>query len=222
MENFKFHEVVIAINVGDIAEGDVLLTASGAKAVLKEGVLTWVTTGGYASTPVAVSIENMNELFLLEKNEDKVEYIFSDAVHFLADGLQMTMVVDNREYPVSSYDDLDSIIETQEYFSDVVTAKFIALQSDLEKVYPSVSTEPVIAQDAVAGILADIEELSKSGKKLTAEDAHEILFGFNCLSIPVTTLAEDFEVSPRMIYYILDGTHWAEVHEKYFKGNPDK
>ena len=57
--------------------------------------------------------------------------------------------------------------------------------------------------------------------KISAEDAFNILVSKHYFGQPVTSLANQYGITTRMVYYILDGTHWSDVYD-YFKKNANK
>lgn len=55
------------------------------------------------------------------------------------------------------------------------------------------------------------------GKKLTEGDAYNIHHLYHFVKIPVAEIAKEYHISERMVYYILDGGHWADVFKKFHK-----
>jgi hypothetical protein len=234
MEQFNFHEVVIGILVGDVAEGDTFTTTSGFKAVYKDGVLSWVTQGGYVGSPVAVTAEVLDEVFYMETKFEMAEVDFKDALDFIKMGTEVLFVIEGREYTVDSFEELDELISSKEYFEDVYNAgiyveitqeeKAIAEQILLQvnESEPHVLTPDeirYIEQDLVPSILKELEELGEesrvAGKKLSFGEAYNIHHQYHFVKRSVAEIAEGYGVSSRMIYYVLDGTHWADAYKVF-------
>lgn len=221
MEQFKFHELVIGIIVGDVNEGDTFKTLSGSRVIFKDGMLSWVTQGGYLSTPVAITEETIEETFFLE---DKVkELSFFEAMQYIAEGDEVTVVVEGRPYYLSSLDDMDTLIEENEYFQDVYKAKFT---TKVEKSNIPTQDDSIIINtgDGTLGAVTKFNNKVDSilsgtsdsySKKLTRNDAWSILHSYHFSKVPVVKLAQQYGVSDRMIYYVIDGTHWTDVHEEF-------
>lgn len=138
----RLDDIITGIIIGLVKEGDIFKTTNSGKVIYKDGILSWLTVGGYVSSPVAVNSESVDE----------------------------------------HYRRVQEVVEVTN-----------------------------ISHNAY-------------GKKLTESDAHDILIKYHFKQRHVTGLAEDYKVSVRMIYYIIDGVHWRDVydsfHEKYTSVRP--
>jgi hypothetical protein len=245
MNKFLFHEVIIGIMVGDVKEGDTFTTSSGFNAVYKDGTLSWVTQGGYVGSPVAITEENISEDFYLEQKatlEKKLS--FAEAMQYVAEGDEVRAVIEGREYILTNLESVDSLIEDCEYFGDFYNADFFAKVADVDyavsvddvvdepKVIYLPAPEPVglsddelryVEQELVPQILKELEELGnearQSGKKLSFAEAYNIHHQYHFVKRSVAEIADAYKVTQRMIYYVLDGTHWSEAyavfHQEY-------
>lgn len=234
-ETFTFHEVVIGIIVGDVKDGDEFVTSSGFKAVYKDGVLAWVTHGGYIGSPVAVTAENMAETFAKIKKVVEQEISFHEAVQLIDEGVTVRIDVDGSEYFVSDFTEFDELISTKEYFEDVYNGSYFVEVDETPLAIPSIAGEGqelteedirYIEQELIPAILAELgmmpeavevepmPETSK-GKKLTEADAYNIHHKYHFVKQSVTDIADEYDITPRMVYYILDGTHWFNVYEAF-------
>lgn len=204
MTEFAFHEVVIGINVGDVEEGTEFKTSSGFHALYKNGVLRWVTNGGYVGSPVTVSKENIAEVFTVLEPEAYEKISFTDAMQYLAEGDTVSLLLEGREYDVSNFTELDDLISNHEFFADVYKATFTVPveKKAVELPFSEDEKEPEPVPDV-------------HSKKLTHVEAYSILHAYYISKVPVIQLAFDYEVSTRMIYYILDGTNWGNVHKQF-------
>lgn len=210
MVDFKFHEVVIGIIVGDIKEGTKFKTSTGFDAVYKNGMLSWVTSGGYIGSPVAVTQEILGETFSVPNPVTTKELTFFEAMQYIAEGDAVEVDVDGRLYTVDCFGDLDNLLSNHEYIKDVYKAKFtVELESaEVNELPFSDEPEPDTEDTAFA-------KTATLGKKLGRQEAWEILNKYHFTKQSVEQLANRYEVSTRMIYYILDGTHWKDVHQLF-------
>ncbi|MFG3611461.1 hypothetical protein [Rummeliibacillus stabekisii] len=61
----------------------------------------------------------------------------------------------------------------------------------------------------------ETEKRHESKGKLSSRDAYTILNEYYRNERPVAELAAAYGVTKRMIYYILDGTYWADVNKQF-------
>lgn len=238
MEQFKFHELVIGIIVGDVKEGNTFKTSSGSKVIYKDGALAWVTQAGYLSSFVSVTKEIIEETFFLESKMTTKDLSFSEAMQYLAEGDEVTLTVEGRRsYTLTRLEDMDDIIEDKEFFKDVYKADFTVR---VEESQTTTSHKPIgfdtanhtISYDSIlvntgSGTLGAVSKCNGKvdsslsvtsdsySKKLTRNDAWSILHSYHFSKVPVVKLAQQYGVSDRMIYYVIDGTHWTDVHEEF-------
>lgn len=62
---------------------------------------------------------------------------------------------------------------------------------------------------------------NKLGAKISAEDAFNILLGKRFFGRTVASLADEYGITTRMVYYILDGTYWSDVYD-YFEDQAER
>lgn len=204
MNKFTFHELVIGIIVGDVKDGAEFETSSGLKAIYKYGSLTWVTQSGYIGSPVVVNIESINETFTLKTKVVDKELSFTEAMQYLAEGDTVFATIEGRGYQLHDLEDVDSLIENKEYFGDVYKARYTVPVEETVEDLPF-SDEPEEAEPSK----------TRQGIKITSSEAWDILHQYNFAKKSVNQIADTYGISPRMVYYILDGTHWAVVYEDF-------
>ena len=217
---FTLLDILTGIKEKVVTDGDMFETQSGLHAIYKDGVLAWVTSGGYLASAISVTDENMSEVFNFIINNNNIKISFAEAVDLLAKGITVKI----GQHELISLDDLEDVIYKHEYLKDMYEMECFVDGSHLEPTAepdPEVDL-PFIPNDLDVPYVAPKElayqnELSQSGKKLTGSDAFSILHQYHFTKVSVIDLACRFEVSTRMIYYVIDGTHWTEVHEQFHK-----
>lgn len=199
----KFTEIIDGVLSGEIKSGDEFTTANGEKAIYLDKELKWVTHNGYESTAVTVNFSNM----LVSWNKvDKYrrEITFSEALKILHKGIStVSFELPHETYDVDNLGELEEIIEKHEYLYDMHEASIY------------VTGNPVIIKEEPAATPEVELATPRKGLKLTEEDAIRIHEMYHFLGKSVVDIAEHHSVTTRMIYYILDGTHWSKVHENF-------
>lgn len=224
MDQFKLHELVIGVMVGDVSEGDEFITSSGFKAVYKDGALTWVTQAGYVGAKVAITKESLAETFTKVNGQEIEKISFVDALPLIAEGVSVTIDMGHEQYTVNSLGELEDVIEFKEFLADLYkTPCYITLANPaVAKPVPFEMTADdlqYVEKELVPAILKELEAVTadKAGKKLSAGDAYAILHQYHFVKRSATSIADAYQVSPRMIYYIIDGTYWTEIHDTFHK-----
>jgi len=228
--NFNLLDILTGINEKVVVDGDMFETDSGSHAVYKDGALVWLTSGGYVSSIISVTDENMSEVFNFMTKGNDVKISFAEAIDFLAKGINVKI----GDYGnINTLDDLEDVLINHEYLRDMYEMACFVDDKELGVVEPVTETVKVV--DKVLDLettvdlpfsdlpepyvapkeLAYQNELSQSGKKLTESDAYAILHMYHFSKFSVIYLADRYGVSTRMIYYVLDGTHWTNVHEQF-------
>ncbi|WP_335556823.1 hypothetical protein [Neobacillus vireti] len=80
MTGYNLKHIIAWIENGELVEGDLFETASGWKAVYKNGALRWVTLGGYVGSTVAITEETIKEVFYF-KSADPVRKLNEGSVY---------------------------------------------------------------------------------------------------------------------------------------------
>lgn len=202
MSDYKtLGEVVSGISSGELAEGTVFNNSLGTKAVVSGGSLLWVLENGYVSTPVSITNDTVTDVWALVSNVDLVEVTFTEALDLVAEGTKVTLeTVDLERFEVNDLVDLDQII------GGVV---------DLEVLYYGKAFYEIPKRITAGTINAEKATAISVGKKLERADAHRIHHLKHFVGKTAESIALEFGVSTRMVYYILDGTYWNDVYKEF-------
>ncbi|MGG4390504.1 hypothetical protein ABEU97_20440 [Priestia megaterium] len=195
--------LIKGVLIGEVQNGDTFETGSGHKVVYRNGVLSWVTSGGYIGSAVTLTEENMLETFT--KVTDEKEVSFLEALPLIAEGTEVRLELESREYVVKDLEELDALIE-KEYMWEIYNNA---------ECYVKDKVEPKEIKGIAIHNGGYIEIKPTVTKKLDSKDAYDILYKYTIMNASVKDLAEEYDVSDRMIYYILDGTHWHDVHKQF-------
>lgn len=211
-------DIVSGILTGKVQDGDIFETASGHRVIYRDGVLSWMTSGGYIGSAVTVTEDVIEEIF--SKVTDEIKISFVEALPLIADGKEVRGLVDGREYILTSLEDVDSLVTDKEYLADVYNGVFFVRDEKEkardQKAEQSITFPVVLGFEKMEQVFAELgKALSGNSKKLTGADAYNIHHLYHFVKMPVKEIADKYGVSDRMIYYVLDGTHWAEVHEQF-------
>jgi hypothetical protein len=215
-------DIIVAIAHELVKDGDIFETSSGHRVIYRDGVLCWLTSGGYIGSAVTITDENIKETFNKVTNIKEKKISFTEALPMIAEGKEVKIVVGGRDYIIDSFIDLDDIIEEKEFFEDVYKADcFVQVEEKNEQSKSSNLTLPIVLDMAqLDEALVEVGKVFSNvgySKKLTGADAYNIHHLYHFVKKPVKEIAEEYGVSERMIYYVLDGTHWQEVHEQFHK-----
>lgn len=201
-EKFDLVEIVQDLTEGKLLKGSVLVNKSGQKVTVKDGSLFWLTDAGYISTPVAITLETLKDEWALEYPKLTKQVTFSEAVDQLYLGERVLFVVDHgREYEMDSLDMLEAVLEDQEFLRRMYESEIYILE---------VQDIPDIAAESLAD---DITETF--GRKLSESDVYRIHHLRHFVGATVESIATEYLVTMRMVYYILDGTYWNNVYKEF-------
>lgn len=194
----KFSDIVEAINQGGIKEGTVFNGENGEQIVYTDKALRYLTSSGFVSTIVSVTDENVTQGWTVKESSKKSEpKTLLEALPHIANGERVAIVVHynavktaGQEYEVSSLVQLEAVLN-KEYLSDLYKhADFYVLSEDKE---------------------AGDSGRESVGRKITATEAFQIHVDRKHFHKPVAVIADEYGITTRMVYYILDGTYWADV-----------
>lgn len=184
----ELYEVIMGIALGNIKDGDVVKTDTDTLKYI-DGTLVYVTEKGYISEPVVINEETMAKEYVVD--EDKEDFLFHEAIRVVNDG-QAVLAPFYSELPIKDLNDLADFVEwahSCNYSLD--TINFVKAE--------------------------DVEEpKEKRGQKITEEQAKDIYVQRH-MGVPVSSLANEYGITERMVYYILDGTYWSNVHQTMVK-----
>jgi hypothetical protein len=229
MTFYNLGDIIFAIMHGDIKEGDILESNSGFRVTYRDGVLSWLTSGGYIGSAVTITEDSLQEVFAKVKSFKEKRISFTEALPLIAEGKEVRVVVEgSREYIISDLDDMDEMIQNREFFVDVIEADYFVevevaekeekAEQSLRNRLTNILTMPVVVDASkLDELFAEMSRELRKSKKLLPHDAYNIHHLYHFVKKPVKEIAEQYRVSERMIYYVLDGTHWAEIHEQFHR-----
>lgn len=181
-------EVLIAIVNKGIGEGDVLTNLStGERVIVKEGSLHFLTFNDYVSNEVPLVHGMVTAQWELEKKSFN-EVTLAEALEAVVRGT--TVYLDDR----TKVDSVADLLEEAEHIIDVSDSKL---------------------ENLVFRVKADDAEPNKHARKTTKTEAWAILMDYNFELMSAKNIADKYGVSLRTVYYILDGTFYAEVYERF-------
>lgn len=197
MVEYNILELLETYAEGRLKEGAVIKAVEdGSSYTFKKGNLHHLTSAGYVTSPVEVTVELTELLFIVESKE-YTPVGFMEAMRLLGEN-QPVYVEDGSAKRLIL--DIESLINRDEYSS-------ISLyEAVFENVYFKEADKAV-------------PKTETNKHKLTEADAYTILEAYHKLGRTVPDLAYMYDVTTRMIYYILDGTYWADVYNRYTAKN---
>lgn len=240
MKHFTLIDIVTGIHSGRIVEGDTFKTDSGHRVIFRNGVLAWVTSGGYIGTAVTVTEENIAESF--EKISEEKTVSFPEAMKLLAENRQIRVELEGRHYILNDLEELDALVEKEYVWELYRNGVYYVVGEQAEKVEPKnikgiaihnggyidLKNKEVDEPLKTLGLGINDKgflELKGDGTvkiqntkgQLDSKDAYDILHKNHVMNASVKDLAEEYNVSERMIYYVLDGTHWNDAYTEFHK-----
>lgn len=196
---YNLADIILGIIQGKVKDGDIFESNSGFRIIYKDGVLCWLTSGGYIGSAVVINDETVNEVFNKVAYRRKRFIEFAEALELIAKGKGVTFIVeDSREYVVDSLDALDEIICDKEYLGDLYNAT-IFVEDETE----------LVETDEADGLDED------SVRKLTKADVYNIHHLYHFVGWAVPYIAKQYNISERMVYYILKGERWQDVYKLF-------
>lgn len=195
-KTFMFPDIVESLFIGELKDGTTFLSGNGTITV-HDNALYHLTESGYRGTVVGVTPEMFSVTWIQVVPCTEREVTFSEAVKELADGTPITLRTEHDEYTFTKADNLREYIETlsNEELVEIVNAKCTVLEElDTGTSVTSPRTQ---------------------GARITDEDAYDILVANKHHGNSVQELSDEYGISVRMVYYILDGTCWNHVYKRY-------
>lgn len=206
-------EVVNGIASGDLAENTVLANSSGTKAVVSNGSLLWLTSAGYVSTPVSISNDTITEVWVVEKATVTKEVSFTEGVDLVAKGKTVTFVSsDDGFFEVSRLRDLEELITKD---STLDALYYGSAFYEEETVISSINADNGSVRINAGTINVGDVDITNVGKKLEGSDVHRIHHLKHFLGKTAESIALEYGISTRMVYYILDGTYWNDIYHVF-------
>ncbi|MCM3639679.1 hypothetical protein M4D68_00770 [Priestia aryabhattai] len=215
MKHYTLIDIVVGIHSGSIVEGDTFKTDSGHRVIFRNGVLAWVTSGGYIGTAVTVTEENIAESF--EKISEEQIVSFPEAMELLAQCKQIRVELDSRDYVLNDLEELDALVE-KEYIWELYRNGVYYVVGEQAETEPVKTLGLTINGKGFLELSGDgTVKIQNTKGQLDSKDAYDILHKYHVMNASVKDLAEEYDVSERMIYYVLDGTHWNDAHTEFHK-----
>lgn len=228
------------IFTGKYAEGDIFETGNGERASISQGALRWVTSGDYLASPVGITEETLTSGWRKARKLVEKRITFVEALESLANGQSVTLTPDGytSKYEVSSFMDVERLLEDDAYLEHLYRGHAVVMvEPEDENKQTETTAESVsrVADEGLVGfvsLLAEIgsgdkpaedtkeTEISSTGHKLDSLDALDILMQRHFAKDSVSVIAERYGITDRMVYYIIDGTYWTDVHATFHKDFP--
>lgn len=184
-------QVLEDIETGLIIDGDVLTNLdTNERVVLKDGNLHFLTMGGYVSNEVPLVRGMIQARWSVEEREFE-EVSIAEAFEHVVNGNKIFI-----KTPIDS--------NTVENVSDLLQE---VLDPSLVKLVESGEASLYVSIDDVAS--------SKYARKTTETEAWAILMDRTFFDFTAEELSEKYGISLRNVYYILDGTHYKDVHDRF-------
>lgn len=198
MREYKLSEIVEAMEKNLLPKGAVFFcNNTGSKMVYDGDSLRWLTMNSYISSIVTITDETAGDTFTLIKGVDN-KLSFTAALPLIAKGTSVTIDMVHQKYTVGSLTELEDVIECHEFLASLYEADcYVNSFTQVESV--------------------PIKETPKTDtmRMLTEGDVYDIHHQYHFSKKPVKDIAADKAVTERMVYYILEGKRWAEVHELF-------
>lgn len=202
-EKFTLNELLISISKGEVEEGDIFETTSG-KVIYHSKQLCWLSEKGYVLSPLQITEETIDLTYM--RLQDVEEIDFFQALKEIEEGNVVTIRFEFFEgtvvYNIEEISALDELIKDYCFSVIYKSGRFFISKSPKKT---NVWSDDVAAQVT-------------NYKKLTFEDAYNINILYH-LTDGVTALdiSSQYGISDRMVYYVANGTYWAEAHEQFKK-----
>lgn len=187
-------EVLQALEAGDIQEGDILNNLdSGERIIFHKGKFRYLIAGDYLSNEVTLSKDTVTAVWAVYKPLTKE----------ISTKTAFELVLGGKEVIVG---DLDYITTTVNTFEGLL----MAIEDEAR------STENYLLSVKLHANADVLEENETSGRRTTETEAWAILLDRHLEGFSAEELSDKYGTSIRNIYYILDGTYYKNVHEKFF------
>lgn len=202
-----FVELVESIFSEEVENGDVFVATDGTEIVYKDGALRYLTSGGVITSTVAVTDDNLNSLWYRKEAKPELKKVtFLEAVRYLAEERKEVSIVvhydkehnSNGSYTVSNLYEFEELLKYEYLYDLYFNSEYYLTEAfEVEQ-----EVEPEKSRESI-------------GRKITAQDAYKILHQRHFLQRSVASLAEEYGITTRMVYYVLDGTYWKEVYDMF-------
>lgn len=198
-QTYTLTEIIAGIRSNAFINGDVLENSLGEKATIQDNSFLWLTGTGYVSTPVAITADTVTDVWRKVGAKFDKEITFAESIEFLAKGEQVQYrvneeTIDSATYTIENLGELDSLID-REYIKDLYNGKTFVSSKTADETAVEKTTDSV-------------------GRKINEVDVRRI-HELSHAGFTAATLAERFNITVRMVYYILDGTYWNNVYKEF-------
>lgn len=172
---------------GTIIDGSIIINEdTGERVLLREGSMHFLTSGDYVSEEVPLARGMILAKWSVEKPKHKLIDV-AEAFKKVADGI-----------PVKVNGKTTSSVE--ELLTELVILQALSLSK---------------ANGVTYAIDHKHSSPSKFARKTTETDAWAILMDSNFLGYSAEKISDKYGISIRNTYYILDGTHYGDVHKRF-------
>lgn len=219
---YKLGEIADGMVKGGYGNDTSFVNTLGERIVVKDGALRWLTKNGYVSNIVGVTLDTVTDTWKREKDTGK-ELTFAEALELIDKGNKVHFETPAGEkYWVRDMAQLEDLLTLFITIGHLYSSKFYSDEGNT--VVDAVNTEDTgitleLDEVKVDGLLDafNIGKDREKGAKLTEKNVYAIHFRRTFMKDSVASLAEAFGVTERMVYYILDGTYWGDVHKQFHK-----
>lgn len=198
-QTYTLTEIIAGIRSNAFINGDVMENSLGEKATIQDNSFLWLTGTGYVSTPVAITADTVTDVWRKVGAKFDKEITFAESIEYVATGEEVKYHV-NAGTNNSSVYIIDNLMELDDLISSVYV-------KDLYNGKTFVSSK-------TAGETTVEKTADSVGRKVTEEDVRRI-HELSHAGFTAATLAERFNITVRMVYYILDGTYWNNVYKEF-------
>lgn len=195
MKYFSLGQLVLAIESGELIDGDKLTNAdTGEQVVVKDKGLYFVTFNGYISNEVPLVASMVNSDWELEDRTYSLQKVdLAQALEALLDNVA-----------VYNYD--NKTMEVMENLDDFITV-MLEYAGDCE-----------LLEDFLRGdfyLKEPLKKPSKFSRKTSETEAWGMLMDKHLFGKSAQEIADKYDISVRNVYYVLDGTHYPKVKERF-------
>lgn len=223
---YSLLEILNYISANELSDGDRIINSKGQQAVYKDGGLYWLTDSRYISNPVSITAEAFGIGWQRVGTGLRID--FPEAMAYLYEGVEVTFTLNHSIYKVDSIEAFEKKVMPKEYLTDVYNASIrVAVEeqeqtsveeeepfNNLKAIYNKFVANTVALEDKEP----EVAEYSTQGKKITGGEVIAIHKQYHEQSESVANIAKSFDISERMVYYILEGIHWKDAYKMYWAG----
>lgn len=205
MRQFKLSEIVETLEKGLLTEGAIFISDTTGSQIIYDGdSLRWITANNYVSSIVKITDETAKDTFTLLKGSEK-RLTFLEALPLIAEGTAVTIDMVHEKYTVESLSELEDVIELHEFLAALYEADCYIYSFGMP-----VEEKPV----EVVNVFRERPNTATI-RMLTEGDVYNIHHQYHFAKKAVKDIAADKAVTERMVYYILEGKRWADVHKQF-------